>query len=131
MKNYFLPTAIAFSLLFILGGCRKEGTETCIGGANGNVTLSIYPQHHGEAIPGATAYIKFNTRSSPGSLSNFDFKIVGNANEDHIDARDLRCGDYFIYCIGMDSTETVLGGIPYTIPSGTSGVLSVYVPVTE
>ena len=132
MKKYFLLTTI-ICLLFIFSGCKKEGTPTCVAGQGGKVTLVIFPQHHGAPIHGATAYLEYNTQSSPGTLSNFDLSIAGEANEEHIHAENMKCGDYFIYCVGYDSTisQTVKGGIPYSLPASTSGEINVYVPVTE
>jgi hypothetical protein len=132
MKKYLLLTVIICSL-FIFSGCRKENTPDCVAGTGGKVTLLLFPQHHGQTIYGATAYIKFNSKSLPSSLSDFDMTLEGEENEAHIHAENLKCGDYFIYCEGYDSTiaEAVRGGIPYTLSSATRGEVNVYVPVTE
>jgi len=113
-------------------GCRKE---TCEAGAGGGYTFEIYPEHHGEAIPGSTCYLEFNTRSSPGSLADFDLKVETDAGSDFITIKNMGCGDYFIYCVGTDmedslTSETVTGGIPYSIPPG-DGKAKIKVPVTE
>jgi len=132
MKKYFLLTAIIASA-FAFSGCRKEGTPNCVAGTGGKITLVIFPQHHGAPIHGATAYLKYNTQSSPGSLSNFDYQLEGEANEVHVHIENMSCGDYFIYCVGYDSTisETVKGGIPYSVPLNASGEIDIYVPVVE
>jgi hypothetical protein len=93
----------------------------------------IHPEHHGEAIPGATAYIEFNTQSNAGAISNYDLTVHGDASEDHIHVNDLYCGEYFIYCIGYDSSISmpVFGGIPFEIKANQTGNIEVHVPVTE
>lgn len=129
MKSYS-----AFIFLFLLSvlGCKKK-EETCVAGTGGSISFAIFPQHHGATIYGATAYLKFNTQSSPGALSNFDMNVVGEAHESHIHAQNMKCGDYYIYCVGYDSTisQTVKGGIPYSVASGASGEIDITVPVTE
>lgn len=127
------------SLLFIISllaivstGCRKE---SCSAGKGGNFVFRIHPQHHGDAIPGSTFYIEFNTQSAPGSLSNFDMKVETEPWADFATLENMRCGDYFIYCVGLDvdsaTSEVVRGGIPYSISDGAGGVVEILVPITE
>ena len=113
--------------------CKKEGEPTCNAGTGGNISLVIHPAHHGNPIPGATAYIEFNTQSNAGATSNYDLTVHGEASEDHIHVNGLRCGDYFIYCVGYDSAinQQVFGGIPFVIKPNQSGEIDVHVPVTE
>jgi len=101
-------------------------------GNGGSVNLVVFPQHHGAPIYGATAYLKFNTQSNPGALTNYDKTVVGESGEAHIHVNGMRCGEYFIYCVGYDSTINmpVRGGIPYSF-STQSGEIDVHVPVTE
>ena len=123
---------LAAQVIFL--ACKKEN-ETCRAGTGGSVNLVIHPEHHGDAIPGSTAYIEFNTQTNAGATSNYDLTVEGDASEDHIHVNGLKCGEYFIYCVGFDSTsnggETVFGGIPFVIKSGQSGDINVHVPVTE
>jgi hypothetical protein len=123
---------LAAQIIFIVA-CKKENEPVCNAGKGGNVTLVVHPQHHGAPIHGATAYVKFNTQTNAGATSNYDLTVVGEPQEDHIHVTGLRCGDYFIYCVGYDSTISmqVFGGIPYSIKSNQSGELEVNVPVTE
>jgi hypothetical protein len=131
MKKLLILAAI---VQFVFIACRKEeATVTCTAGTGGGVTLIVKPQHHGAPINGATAHIKFNSQTNAGAISNYDMHVTGEAGEDHIHVTGLKCGDYFIYCVGYDSTISmpVFGGIPYVIHSGQSGEIEVHVPVTE
>ena len=127
-----LPIFIAIMFIISLGACKKEG---CLAGKGGNVNLIIHPQHHGDAIPGSTAYIEFNTQSNAGASSNYDLTVQGDPSEEHIHVNGLRCGEYYIYCVGFDSTsnggQTVFGGIPFVIKSNQTGDVTIHVPVTE
>ena len=116
----------------MISGCRKE---TCTGGKGGDYALQIYPEHHGDAILGATFFVEFNTQSSPGSVSDFDMKVKAEPGAEFISLENMRCGDYFIYCVGADvdsaASEVVRGGIPYSVADGAGGVVNIIVPVTE
>jgi len=123
---------LAIASIVFLVACKKENEPVCNAGTGGKTNLAVFPQHHGAPIFGATAYIKFNTQSSSG-VSNSDLTVEGEPGEEHIHVNGLRCGDYFIYCVGYDSTISmpVRGGIPFTIKSNQTGELDVHVPVTE
>jgi hypothetical protein len=125
------------SLLWVACGDDKE--DPCVSGKGGTVDLMLFPQHHGEAIPGIpnyvdSAFIKFNTREFPGdNASKYDLIITGQVGSDSVLVEGLKCGDYFIFMTGFDTSiaERVKGGIPYTIQEGASGKKNVIVPVTE
>lgn len=65
-------------------------------------------------------------------IADYDLVVAGEAREDHIHLENLKCGDYFIFMTGWDtsSNERVSGGIPYSI-SETSGEIDLEIPVTE
>jgi hypothetical protein len=130
MKSY-----LVFISLFLIAitGCRKENTNTCIAGTGGDIAIGFSPEHHGDPIYGATVYIEFNTQSSPGHLSDFDLVVEGEANEDHIHAENMKCGDYFVYCVGYDSSQAdiVRGGIPIRVGENGGHHVNFTVPVTE
>ncbi|MFM7902070.1 MAG: hypothetical protein ACKPAD_08800 [Bacteroidota bacterium] len=119
--------------------CKDEKEDTCVAGGGGTVDLVLYPQHHGEAIPGIpgyvdSAFIKFNTRDFPGDdASKYDLVLTGDVGSDSVLVQGLKCGDYFLFMTGFDTSiaERVKGGIPYTIQEGASGFKNVLVPVTE
>lgn len=130
-------TVLLVSILFILltvSSCKKCKDA----GQGGEVTLVAKPQHHGFSILNKasyldTVYLKFNTKDSPGAdLAGYDTYFVGEAGEDHVHLEGLKCGDYYIYAVGYDTTinERVKGGIPYSF-SETSGEIDLNIPVTE
>jgi len=126
MRKLLTISLFIFSISILFFACKKAGT----GGAN---TFVISPEHHGTAIKGATAYIKFDTKEQPGTAaSDYDLVQMGEMKEDHIHVEGLKPGKYYIFCTGYDSTifQTVQGGIPLTIKSK-SGETMITVPVTE
>jgi len=136
-------TLIAESIVFFASimwfSCTQEKEDICIAGSGGDVNLVLFPQHHGEAIPGMlgyvdSAFIKFNTRDFPGeNPSKYDLVLTGDVGSDSVLVQGLKCGDYFLFMTGFDTSiaERVKGGIPYTIQEGASGMKNVLVPVTE
>jgi hypothetical protein len=114
--------------------CKKKAT--CTAGHGGNLELVLFPQHHAKPIFSQdayrdTAYIKFNTQDAPGT-SDYDLVIAGEAGEEHIHIPGMKCGSYYIYCTGYDTSihQRVKGGIPYNT-SQTSGEIDINVPVSE
>ena len=132
-KNFsiLLVTFILFSF-----ACNKK--DDCVAGTGGAVTIAAFPQHHTKPIYSQatyldSAFIKFNTQSFPGtSPSDYDLVIAGEEGEDHVHIQNLKCGDYYIYMTGWDTSinQRVTGGIPYSF-SQTSGEIDLDVPVTE
>ncbi|MEO8146869.1 MAG: hypothetical protein ABI723_04480 [Bacteroidia bacterium] len=127
-----LTTIIALSFT----SCKKK--NDCKAGTGGNVTIVALPQHHGKTIYNQgnypdTAYVKFDTQDFPGAdVSKYDAIFVGDSGEDHVHIENLKCGDYYIYCTGYDTSisQRVTGGIPYSF-SQESGEIDLAVPVTE
>lgn len=117
-----------FSVVIASTSCNKAGT----GGA---ASLALFPEHHGLTIKGATAYIKFDTKEAPASLSDYDLTATATGNHpDHIHFENLKPGNYYLYCVGYDSAISmpVRGGIPYTIErADKSKAVDIKVPVTE
>jgi hypothetical protein len=130
--NKLLLILAAAGAAVIISSCKKE---TCNAGKGGSFALQIFPEHHGDPIPGSTVFIEFNTQSSPASISDFDLKLHGESISDYILIENMRCGDYYIYCVGTDwdstVSETVKGGIPYSVAEGAGGTVKIVVPVTE
>jgi hypothetical protein len=123
-------------LLFTSISCDKK--EDCVAGTGGNVTIAAFPKHHGEVIYSQanypdTAYLKFNTQDFPGeSPLDYDLVVVAEEGEDHVHISGLKCGEYYIYMTGWDTSinQRVKGGIPYSFEQ-TSGEIDLTVPVTE
>ncbi len=122
-------------IVFTVPSCKKKCTEA---GTGGSVTLVAKVYHHTEPIPNKasyldTVYLKFNAKDSPGTnLASYDTYIVGEEGEDHVHIEGLKCGDYYLYAVGYDSTisKRVTGGIPYSFDKE-SGEIDLSIPVTE
>lgn len=98
MKNRLLLYIAAVTILF---SCKKSST-------GGDVTIAAFPKHHGTSINGATVYIKFKATELPSDpTNNYDMKIVGDPNENHVHITGLRYGKYFLYATGYDTTYKV------------------------
>jgi len=134
-----IPITLISSLIIVglfYSSCGKK--DECVAGTGGAVTIAAFPQHHLLPIESHanyldTAYVKFNTQEFPGDdPSKYDLVIAGEVGEDHVHIENLKCGDYYLYMTGFDTTINmrVTGGIPYSFTQ-TSGEIDVIVPVTE
>ncbi len=102
---------LTVALLCVLTSCKKNGT-------GGDATIVAFPEHHGRAIKGSTMFVKFNAKDlPPDPTNNYDLKIQGEANEDHVHIEDLLPGNYYLYAVGFDSTimQNVKGGYPASV----------------
>lgn len=138
--KFKLMIALAATLSFT--ACKddkdEDNTPACVAGRGGQVTVSFFPEHHGEPIPGIASYpdsamIKYNTSEFPGdNPALYDFIAVGDLDSIKVVVDSLKCGNYFVFMTGWDVSiaERVKGGIPVTITE-TSGTKSVKIPITE
>src|SRR5258705_9626382 len=116
--------------------CKKH--EKCEGGTGGNLTLKIYLKHHEHTLTNLknyrdTVYVKYNVREFPGSNpSIYDATFIGEYQEDHVLVSNLKCGQYYLFAVGMESTHfvRVYGGIPFTTLQN-DGEVNVTIPVSE
>jgi hypothetical protein len=126
MKKIVFLIAIITGLT--LTSCKKNNT-------GGQCEVAAFPQHHGKSIYGATMYVKFGAKDLPSNpTTNYDLKIVGEPEEEHVHIKNLRYGHYFLYAVGWDSTisQQVTGGIALKIKwSERKKEVDVNVPVTE
>ncbi len=110
-------------------------TSCCKPGSGGDATIVAFPQHHGKEIKGATVYIKYNAKDFPGTdLSKYDATFVGEAEEEHVHCKSLKCGKYYLYAIGFDSMimQAVSGGIAIKVKhSEREKEIDMNIPVTE
>jgi hypothetical protein len=116
---------IVFSIAILFSACEKAG----VGGKN---TLHVFVNHHKQAIPHATLYVKYGEKEFPGvESSNYDLKVNCDYNGE-VKIENLRKGYYYLYSIGYDKSieMAVTGGIPVEI-SHKSGEKSVSLPVSE
>jgi len=125
MKKLFFVSAIAVAHVV---SCKKGDT-------GGDATLVAHIAHHTTPIKGATLYIKFDAKELPSNpTTDYDLKIIGESNENHIHVEGLRYGNYYLYAEGYDSTimAPVKGGTPVKIKWGQrKKEIDTDVPVTE
>jgi hypothetical protein len=140
MKNNIITSTMTFAVIsmftFLGFSCKDKCDEA---GTGGSKTIAAFPQHHTKPIisqPGYvdSAFVKFNTQDFPGtSPSDYDLVLAGEEGEDHVHIEGLKCGDYFIYMTGFDTSlpHRVTGGIPYHIDENAPSEIDLNVPVTE
>jgi hypothetical protein len=99
------------AIMFAVTSCCREGD-------GGDATLVVFLKHHGTTVKNHvtypdTVYVKFNAKDAPKSLGDYDTKFAGEPGEDHVHVEGLKCGDYYIYGAGFDSTinTRVIGGM--------------------
>jgi len=140
MKNNIITSTIpllAISIFTFLTFSCKDKCDNA--GTGGSKTIVAFPQHHTKPIFSQanyvdSAFVKFNTQDFPGtSASDYDLVIAGEVGEEHVHIENLKCGDYFIYMTGFDSSinQRVKGGIPYHVDENAPTEIDLNVPVSE
>jgi len=140
MKNF--KQILFLSVLCLAAvSCHKKdnnnntGTQ-CVAGAGGNVTIVCYAKHNGVTLLNYdvhpdTAFIKYGATMLAGiGPSDCDTFFVGEAGEDHIHCKGLKCGIYYIYRTAYDSVANAryAGGISINITQ-TSGEIDTAINV--
>lgn len=112
-RSGFWAAMAALLLAGILLGCKTEGFD-------GDGSISGKVVRNGIKISGATVYVKFHAKESPGSReSDFDASVSTYASGNYTVAQ-LKRGDYYLFAIGYDSSinTVVSGGLAVTIAKG-------------
>ncbi len=119
----------------ILQACKKD--NTCEAGSGGSLTLIAKLKHHGSIIPNDslrpdTVWIKYNAQDWSGAPSGANAMYIGEFPEDHVHISGLKCGDYYLYASGWDTStnEVVTGGRAFSTEDE-EGELHVDIAVTE
>ena len=131
----FVASVIAVIFVLSSSSCKKE--DKCIAGTGGNLTIVAKLRHHGTLIPNDslkpdTVWIKFNAKDWGGAPSGYDMRVIGEFPEYHVHLSGLKCGDYYFYASGWDTSivQLVKGGIPFSTDQE-SGEIVLDIPVTE
>lgn len=138
--SIFIGAFIAFALL-LSSSCKKQDEEAvaeCLAGTPGNLTIKVTLRHHEHTLLNLknyrdTIYVKYNVQDFPGAdISLYDTIYIGEFPEDHVRLTNLKCGKYYLFAVGMESThyDRVSGGIPFSTEQK-EGEVSVTIPVTE
>lgn len=107
-------------VLGIFSAAAVAGISSCCKeGLNGDATLVVFVKHHTRPIVNTaaypdTVYVKFNAKDLPGlSPSDYDTYFAGQPGEDHVHCEKLKCGDYYLFAAGYDTTihTRVTGGM--------------------
>lgn len=125
---------IVFLLLIVISfiACKKD---KCQSGVGGNLTLKLKTMHHSTYLHGCLVKIKYGTQDFQGEFGAYDATYQAGVNDSIVIISGLKCGDYYIYGTGVDSTLTatskaVKGGIPYST-TNEDGVVELILPLTE
>jgi hypothetical protein len=131
--NYSFLKVVAglFAASIFFSSCKDE----CKAGAGGELNFVFTPKHHTKAIPGCIVKIKYNAKEFPGDNGPYEIAAQGLAGENTVTVSGLKCGDYYYFATGIDSSlsatdKTVKGGIPYSTDQE-SGTIYIDIPVTE
>ena len=140
MKILNFTTALASMATIIAvscSSCKNDDQTTCVGGSGGNLTIVAKIAHHGMVIPNDslqpdTVWVKYNTQEWSNAPSGYNLRVIGEAGEDHVHLPNLKCGKYYLYGSGFDTSiqQVVKGGIPISTDQS-SGELLTTIPVTE
>src|SRR5258705_4825404 len=128
MKSTALILLILLTMIFISPSCKKQDAQeevkpdTCVAGTPGNLSIKVSLQHHEHTLVNLknyrdTIYVKYNVQDFPGSNpSDYDTTYIGEYQLDYVLLTNLRCGKYYLFAVGMESTHfvRVYGGIPYS-----------------
>jgi hypothetical protein len=130
-KHFALLSACAL-LALTAPACRDKETDQA--GKGGKARLLVTPQHHGVNIDSCMVYIRYKSSDAPGDGRYDDSARCAPVNGKPVATfSELRKGNYYLYGRGWDPqiSETVEGGIPYTIPDETEASYPLTLPVTE
>jgi hypothetical protein len=140
MKKLALSAAILMAAT-VLSCNRKDDDKKvedkpCDAGTGGDLTLVAFLQHHTKPIFGSvdyadTVFVKFDSLDAPAN-NVYDTFYVGHAGEDHVHLTGLKCGSYYLFAAGYDTSihQRVVGGIPFSTDKK-DGEQDVIIPVTE
>ena len=107
MKTKIKTVLITTTLLILNFSCKKNDI-----GGEAEVHVLIY--HHETPIKGSTLYVKFDATSEPSDpTANYDLKLLGEEDDNHVHVEGLRAGNYYFYAVGFDSVanKVVSGGV--------------------
>lgn len=109
-KSIFTLFILAFALSF--QACKENDV-------GGKATIHAMTFHGTTPMVGtATLYVKFDATSAPANpTTDFDLKLTGEPDDNHVHVEELRPGNYYLYAVAFDSTASVAvkGGVATTI----------------
>lgn len=134
---------IAFSASVFIFACKKEKTPdptptpSCVAGSGGSITIRAKLEHHTVNIPNQigqpdTVWVKYNASDWSDAPNGYNLQVIGVEGEDHVDIIGLKCGTYFLYACGQDTSISlpVIGGLKVEL-SSTDTVVTKPIAVVE
>lgn len=110
----FFPFLLFVVISLALSSCKKNGT-------GGKASLHVLVYHNAIPINNSVVYVKFGARAQPSDpKNNYDLKVEGEPDENHVHVEDLRYGNYYLYAVTYDSLTNTFyeGGLATTITWG-------------
>ena len=108
-------------------------SSCCTGEGGGSSVVSGTVYHHSEEIGYSKVYVKYDAKELPSTdVSVYNQSVTSDENG-HYSLKGLKCGDYYLYAVGVDpdavAPDTIVkGGTPITISKdGTNKEVDVYV----
>ena len=82
-----------------------------------------------------TVYVKYNAKEFPGTDPIvYDVFFVGDIGHEYINCNKLKCGNYYLYAVAIDSVTShrVSGGVPIQIKySERKKSINIIIPLSE
>ena len=89
--------AIVSITLILVSSCKKNDND-------GKAEIHALIYHNATPIMASTLYVKFGTQSQPSNPeTNYDLKLQGEDDDNHVHVEDMRPGEYYLYAVGYDS----------------------------
>lgn len=106
MRRDYIFGAFILALVLFLGltSCEKEGL-------GGKGEIKGYASYEDKTFKPAMFYIKYGADSSPGiDVSRYDASSASDS-DGKFHFKELNKGDYYIYAVGPDEGQTLMGGV--------------------
>lgn len=137
MKITWLFAAVLGLFSVAMVACDKDDNVTVpdngpvIGGKGGLATLKISAMDDTLAIDSCKIYIKYNATQMPTSFDDSTVCTFVDQKPPVVTFPNLKKGSYYLYAKGWNiyKSQTVHGGIPYTIVHDTLATYTMQIPV--
>ena len=115
ISNKLILATLITASVTLISSCKKNDA-----GGNAEIHAKIF---HGSTpmVGTTTLYVKFGAKTEPVEpTTNYDLKLNGEVDDNHVHVEDLRPGNYYLYAEAFDSTlmVPVKGGVATTIKWG-------------
>jgi hypothetical protein len=100
------------ALAAVFNSCCKSGL-----GGNATVICHVIDANTGKNLNNTIVYIYYGSSKPPASISKFDDSKNTGLNNNTVTFTGLKCGTYYLYAAGYDSTVSLplKGGGPFSL----------------